>query len=226
MPNPAPFNRDGLRLARHAGAPRARTRRTRRALPSMGAHRRGPARREAETRAPGLTQHGVPAPPSRSWTATATCLRSGRSPSSTIWTRAIGPAITAEPCSVIRIGGLESADEPPLPGRFHRVRVVVLPDVGHRVPRRHAVQDRNAGQGRAGPAAAALAGDLHSLGSCAPPRLPERLFGIAAIRGEPEVRPPDPAHLPGERGRLVAEQINGEVGVGTGHRRATQAAAA
>jgi hypothetical protein len=61
--------------------------------------------------------------------------------------------------------------------------MVVLSDEGDRLTSRHAVEDRNARERRARPAASFLAGDLDAFSLRAPPSLAERVPSITAICG-------------------------------------------
>ena len=79
--------------------------------------------------------------------------------------------------------GVELPDVPPLPRSLDGPRVVVVTDVVHRVGRWHAVNDCQAGQGRAGPALAAAAGHLNPLDRCPPLQLTHRVAGVGTVKG-------------------------------------------
>jgi hypothetical protein len=87
----------------------------------------------------------------------------------------------------------------------------MVADKPNRSMRGHPVDDREARQGRAGPAAAARAGDLHPFRSRAAPGLVQRRLDVAAIGREPEIGPSHPAGLPGNWRRLGPEQVEAEV---------------
>jgi hypothetical protein len=120
----------------------------------------------------------------------------------------------------VRRGAVDTLDRPlqgkvgnvpSLPGRLHRVAVVVPPHECHRLTRRHAVQHGDAGEGGAGPAAAAPAGNLYTLCLGATPGFEQRVPCIARVSREPEVRPPDPACIPIDIDRSFIQQVDGEV---------------
>ena len=97
-------------------------------------------------------------------------------------------------------------DEAALPGRLHGAWRVVLPDVGDRLAAGHAVEHRDAGKRRAGPAVPSGTGDLDPLCLRPCPGLAQRLGGIRPVGREPEVRPADPPGRPGKGGRLLASR--------------------
>src|SRR3954470_10479313 len=109
---------------------------------------------------------------------------------------------------------IEVADEPPLPWRLHRARVVALPEVAHRLRRRYPVEDRETGQGGSGAPTPAVAGDLDPLILGATQAFEQNLAEVRRVGRQPEVRPPDPAFNPafspilgGGRG---AQQVHAE----------------
>ena len=73
------------------------------------------------------------------------------------------------------------------------MRVIVLTDESHGLRARNAVEDGQAGQGGAGAAVAARAGDLHPSGRGSLPGFGQRGQRVRIVGGQAEVRPPDPA---------------------------------
>ena len=103
--------------------------------------------------------------------------------------------------------------------------VVMLPDEGDGMFRRYSVDDGEAGQGCAGPSAAAAAGDLHALSEGAFPGFAQDLACLRLVVGQPQVGPAQPPALPGDGWWRLAEQINGEGGPGPGWERLSQTTA-
>lgn len=95
---------------------------------------------------------------------------------------------------------------------LHGTCGVVLPDVGDRIAAGHPVQYGEAGQRGAGPPVPAGTGDLDALGRGTRPCLAQGIPGSSAVGRQPEVRPAQPASLPVDAGRFVAQQIQREVG--------------
>src|ERR1700730_7707265 len=104
--------------------------------------------------------------------------------------------------------------------RLDRVRVVVLAHERDGLGARDAVEDGQAGQGGAGASVAARAGDLDPLGRRALPGLGQRGEYLGLDGRQPEVRPPEPARLPGHGGRSPPEQVDAEGRDGTVRQRA------
>src|SRR6202046_583259 len=119
-----------------------------------------------------------------------------------------GQTFTGAPCGVARrpMPLPEAGDEAALPGCLHRACRIMRPDVGDRLAGGHPVEHGEAGQRGAGSPAPAGAGDLDALGGGPRPCLAQRLPVLSAVGRQPEVRPAQPASLPGDRGRLVAQQ--------------------
>src|SRR5215471_1439489 len=72
-------------------------------------------------------------------------------------------------------------DVSPMPGRFDSVALIMPPHECRRLTSWHAVQHGNAGEGGAGPAAAAPAGNLYTLHLGATPGFEQRVPGIARV---------------------------------------------
>lgn len=101
---------------------------------------------------------------------------------------------------------------PSLPGGLYRPRVVVLAHVRHRFTSRYAVDHRDTCKSGAGSSVAAVARNLHPLRRRTAPSFVQRVLGIAGVRGQPEVRPPDPPRIPADRLWLPIEQVDPELG--------------
>src|SRR6185312_11285768 len=86
----------------------------------------------------------------------------------------------------------EACNEPALPGRLHRPRVVVPAHIRQGICGRYTVEDGQAGQRRSGAASSSGAGHLDSLGRGPLPQIDESLPRLNRISGEPPVRPPQP----------------------------------
>ena len=114
-------------------------------------------------------------------------------------------------CSAGRSDHTEVGDVPPLPRRFDRAGVVVLPDERHSLASRHAVQHGDARKGRASSAPAAAAGDFHALGLGAAPGFTQRLVGVATVSRQSKVGPSNPACFPRDWGRARAQEVDGVV---------------
>lgn len=120
-----------------------------------------------------------------------------------------GESASRSSCGSSRCG--EAADVTLLPGCLDRLRVVVLPDEGHCLLRRHAVQYGNAGQRSAGPPMSTGTRNLHPLRLGATPCLAQGVLRVVAIGGQSEVRPADPAGVPGNQGWSLIEQVEAKL---------------
>src|SRR6266516_5672646 len=109
-----------------------------------------------------------------------------------------------------------------LAGRLDRVRVVVLAHERDGLVARDAIEDGQAGQGGAGASVAARAGDLDPFGRGALPGFGQRGEYLGLDGRQPEVRPPEPARLPGHDGRSPPEQVHAEGRDGTVGQRAAE----
>src|SRR5690348_12374865 len=107
------------------------------------------------------------------------------------------------------LGG-PAGDIAALAGRLDRVRVVVLAYERDGLGARDAVEDGQAGQGGAGASVAARTGDLDPFGRGALPGLGQRGKYLGLDGRQPEIRPPEPARLPGNGGRAPPEQVDAE----------------
>lgn len=123
-------------------------------------------------------------------------------------------------------GGAESLNVAALPGRLDRPSVVVLSDEGNCLVGGHAVQHSETGEGGARSTATATASDFDSFGLCSPPSHGQSVSCVIIIPGQPEVRPPNPTHVPAQASRWFAEQVEPEVWEGTLGRRPAQPSAA
>jgi hypothetical protein len=112
-----------------------------------------------------------------------------------------------------------------LPGRFDGMRVIMLPDEGNGLVRWQSIDDGEAGQCRPGPSAAAGTGDLHAFSQGAFPGFVQDFPCVRLVAGQPEVGPANPAGLPGNGWRRLAEQVDGEGRRWPGRQRPPQAAA-
>lgn len=92
--------------------------------------------------------------------------------------------------------GAELPDERSLPGDLHRMPVIVRPHERHRVCRRDAVNDGDAGQGSAGAAPTTRARHLDSLERRALPRCQHGPGERRAVARRPEIRPRQPLVVP------------------------------
>ncbi len=82
-----------------------------------------------------------------------------------------------------KTSSVEASNESALPGRFYCPRVVVLAHVRHRVGGWHAVQDGQARERGAGPAASPAAGHLDPFDRDPLPEVREGLLGLSRIGG-------------------------------------------
>lgn len=76
----------------------------------------------------------------------------------------------------------------------------------------YAVQHSQARECGAGATDAAAAGDFDAYAVASEPGVPQRLTGVGAIDGQPEVRPSKPSALPGGCVWPTTEQVEPEVG--------------
>lgn len=98
-----------------------------------------------------------------------------------------------------------------MPGSLDRPWVVVFANVRHGFTSGHAVEHRHAGECGTGPSAAATTGNLYALCASTMPRFVQCNLGVAAVDGQPKVRPTDPPHFPWHGLRQLAEQVEPEV---------------
>src|SRR5712672_567637 len=112
-----------------------------------------------------------------------------------------------------------------LTGRLDRVRVVVLAHERDGLGARDAYEDGQARQGGTDASVAACAGDLDPFGRGALPGLGQCGEYLGLDGRQPEVRPPEPARLPGHGGRAPPEQVDAEGRDGTVRQRAAEPAA-
>src|SRR6266567_1712719 len=138
-----------------------------------------------------------------------------------------GPLAAA---SVDRAGAARSTRGGPpgdiaaLTGCLDRVRVVMLAHERDGLGARDAVEDGQAGQGGAGASVPTRAGDLDPFGHGALPGLGQRGEHVGCIGRQPEVRPLEPARLPGHGGRPPSEQVDAEGRDGTVRQRTAERA--
>lgn len=88
----------------------------------------------------------------------------------------------------------------------------MLPNKGHRLAGRHAVEHGDAGERGAGSPPPTATRDLDPLCLRAEPRLAEGVLREAGVGRQSEVRPADPAGVPGHGGRSVALKVDRELG--------------
>jgi len=89
-------------------------------------------------------------------------------------------------------------------------RRIVLPNIGNRLTVGHPIEHRKTGQGRPGPSTPTSAGDLNQLSGGTLPSRTQRVDGRHPIRRQPEIRPPQPPALPGDRRRPTPQQVQRE----------------
>ncbi len=104
----------------------------------------------------------------------------------------------------------EPSDEAPLPRCLNSPRRIVLPNIGNRLTVGHPIEHRKTGQGRPGPSMPTSAGDLNQLSGGTLPSRTQGVDGRHPIRRQPEIRPPQPPALPGDRRRPTPQQVQRE----------------
>jgi hypothetical protein len=125
---------------------------------------------------------------------------------------AVRPSQVEPPGDLFRDSGShpEASNESALPRSFHGTPSVVLADICDRFGVGDSVQYGETGKRGTSSSMSASTGNFYALGLGQRPCLAQRFLGSRTVRGQPEIRPLQPAGLPLDRRRVVPEQIHRE----------------